>query len=664
MSLVVLESLSLAFGGRRIVEGLNLRVGETDRIGLVGRNGSGKSSLLRLIQGELEPDSGAIRRSGGLRIGYLPQELEVRGGTTVRSRVLSSVPGRGELEAELESLEAQLESTEDADEQMAVATKMADLHEALLHFDTAYSPHEAYRILAGLGFRESDYDRDLAELSGGWQMRAVLASLLFQKPDLLMLDEPTNHLDVPSVTWLADFLKKTHSAFILICHDREFLNEQVNRIVAYEPEGVRQYLGDYAAYKTARAEEVAILERRSKNVAREREAAERFIRRFRAQATKARAVQSRLKALERMEEVVTLEDSQSLKFRFPPCQRAGQEVIKLERIGHSYGAQKVFGGVSLTVRRGERVAIVGSNGAGKTTLLRIMAGNLEPSEGHVTPGHNVKLGYYAQHVADRLPLDSSILDEVWRCSVLDDVSATRAVLGTFFFSGDEVEKRIGVLSGGEKARVALACLLVDPGNVLLMDEPTNHLDLESAEALAEALETYDGTLVFVSHNRSFVNHLATRIWDIADGVVEEYPGRLDEYMARCRALETERERNAEHAGDGDRGAANERSGKRRAGAKGARSAPAQRPRRREPKPVRGKSGKSNEARRVAEYEKRIADLEERQAVRSKELSRPEIYQDQSRYQELLAAFTQDQRKLDELLQRWERAQANFDAEQE
>jgi ATP-binding cassette subfamily F protein 3 len=652
VSLVVIENVSLSFAGRSIIDGLDLRVGETDRIGLTGRNGSGKTSLLRLIAGLLEVDDGAVRTTRGLRIGYLPQDLDVSGGASLRRSVLASVPGRRDLEVELAGLEDALNRTDDEEQQLAVAGKIADLHERLLHFDNTYSPHEAYRILAGLGFSEQDLDRDLGEFSGGWKMRAYLAGLLFQNPDLLLLDEPTNHLDVPTVVWLGQFLRRFEGAFILICHDREFLNEQVGRIVAYEPEGIRQHSGNYESYQAARAEEVVVLDRRAKNVARERQTAERFIKRFRAQATKARAVQSRIKALERIDDADTRTESRALRFKFPPTPRSGSSVATLRGIGHCYDDLRVFTDVDLTVRRGDRVGIVGSNGAGKSTLLKIIAGRLAPSEGEVILGHNVTAGYYAQHVADELHVKSTVLEEVWRNSALDDITATRTILGTLFFSGDDVDKVIGILSGGEKARVALARLMVNPGNLLLMDEPTNHLDLASSEAVAQALETFDGTLVFVSHNRSFVNHLATRIWDVADGRVVEYPGNLKEYMRHCSQLQS-----AAEAAGSDSAAKSTARRKTKTKRKHAATDEMQRGARGS---VRQKPAVRALSKRLENYEQRIAGIEEAQAARATELSRPEVYDDQERYQALLSAYTADQSKLDELLARWEAAQAEFE----
>lgn len=685
MSLVIVEGLGLSFGGRTIFEDFGMRIGSEDRIGLIGRNGTGKSSLLRILGGVQEPDAGTIRCSGNSRIGYLPQEIDVLGGRTLLDSVLASVPGRAEMEEQLEAAEQKLESTEDPDEQMALAEILADLHEKILYFDTNWSPHEAHSILAGLGFTTADAARDLGEFSGGWKMRAVLAGLLFQKPDLLMLDEPTNHLDVSTVGWLADFLRDYPKALLLICHDREFLNEQVNRIVSYEPEGIRQYGGNYEDYLRQRAEEREILERRAVNVAREREQAERFIRRFRAQATKAKAVQSRVKALEKMDDVERLGTERGLSFRFPPCDRSGLDSVALRELGHAYTDTPVFTGVDLTVRRGDKLAIIGPNGAGKTTLLKIIASEIAASEGSVSLGHNVKVGYYAQHVAEKLDVRRTIFDQVWTNSALDDVTRVRTILGTFLFSDDDVDKKIGVLSGGEKARVALASLMVNPGNLLLMDEPTNHLDLESSEALARALETFDGTLVFVSHNRSFVRHLATRIWHVHDQEIEEFPGSMDDFLYHLKLRDGR---------DADPDGAKARPGKRRDPASGVEDLPppaAKKPETRsaksakpanlpsqKPAPAPTPVSKEQRQRERAEakriqreaqklskevkaFEERIERLEALQAERGAELAQPETYQDPERYNALLATYTSDAAKLEELMARWEQAQKDLES---
>ncbi|MFT4570005.1 MAG: ATP-binding cassette subfamily F protein 3 [Hyphomicrobiaceae bacterium] len=710
MSLVIVEGLGLSFGGRAIFEDLNLRIGEEDRIGLIGRNGSGKSSLLRIFGGVQEADSGTVRAARSTRIGYLPQEITVEGGRSLLDAVLASVPGRVELEEQLLVEEAELDATDDPAEQMAIAEKLSTIHEDLLHFDTNWSPHEAHAILAGLGFTTADAARDLAEFSGGWKMRAVLAGLLFQKPDLLMLDEPTNHLDLATVGWLADFLRTYPNALLLICHDRDFLNEQVNRIVSYEPEGVRLYHGNYEDYLRQRAEEREILERRATNLSRERDQAERFIRRFRAQATKSKAVQSRVKALEKLDDVELLGEHRGLSFRFPPCDRSGVDSISLHGLGHAYGDKAVFTGTDLTVHRGDKLAIIGPNGAGKTTLLKIVAGELAASEGSFGLGHNVKVGYYAQHVAEKLDVRRTVFEEVWANSIVDDITRVRTILGTFLFSNDDVDKKIGVLSGGEKARVALASLMVNPGNLLLMDEPTNHLDLESAEALAQALETFDGTLVFVSHNRSFVRHLATRIWHVHDQDIEEFPGSFDEFLYHLKTREGQdadpdgldarpgkrrgerRDREPAKApveapthGGGDNkgtksvatGATSSEGRKERSKASTKHASVAAKPaaavspakppmskdeRQREREETKQRKRQADKlAREVKELEEGIAKLEVLQAERASALALPETFQDQGRYNKLLASYTADASKLEELMARWEQAQKEAEA---
>src|SRR5499427_9267288 len=534
MSLVVLDEVTLFFADRMIFDAASLRLGHNDRIGLIGPNGSGKTTLLKIIAGEQEIDDGKVTRANGVRIGWLPQDLAIAGGRSLIDMILSSVPGRRELDARLAAAEAGLEqATNDhvgEDELLELAGEIGELHERIDHFERFFGEHEALAILAGLGFATGDETRDIGELSGGWKMRGVLAGLLFQRPDVLMLDEPTNHLDMPSVAWFSDFLKRWNRCFILISHDREFLNEQIGQVVSLELEGVRSYPGNYEKYVEQRAEEETILAGKARNLARERERLTRFVDRFRAQANKARAVQSRIKSLERMDSVETYQKRGVMRFSFPPTARTVADVVRVEGLRKAYGSHVVFPGIDLTVRRGEKIGIIGVNGAGKTTLLRMLAGELPHDAGTIKIGSGVEVGYYAQHHADTLDLSATVYDVVQRASPDTPPARIRSILGAFMFSGDDTDKPIKVLSGGEKARVALARLLVAPGNLLLMDEPTNHLDLASSESLAASLGTFDGTLVFVSHNRSLIRTLATKIWNVEDGRVEIYPGTLDEYM--------------------------------------------------------------------------------------------------------------------------------------
>jgi ATP-binding cassette subfamily F protein 3 len=659
MSLAVFENVSLSYGKKTIVDELDLRIGADDRIGLVGANGSGKTSLLRMLAGEQSPDGGKIRLRRGLRLGYLPQDIAIASDKTLLDFVVSSVEGRealakliAECEAELNTLEAAVKSGERSqDDLMDVVERLSDLHERATHYELHYTEHEATRILAGLGFEQTDLRRPLSELSGGWKMRAVLGALLFQKPDLLLLDEPTNHLDVPSVTWFGDFLRGHDRAFILICHDREFLNAQIARVVSFELEGVRQYAGDYEKYVTQRAEEEIILENKAKNLAREREQAERFINRFRAQATKARAVQSRVKALEKMETVEVFGSRRTMRFRFPPCDRAANDVMRVEGLAKRYAEHQVLDHVDLSVRRGEKVGIIGKNGAGKTTLLRMLAGELETSGGKITLGYGVKTGYYAQHHAETLHPSDSVDDTGAREKADAGPTRVRSVLGAFLFSGDDVDKKIGVLSGGERSRVALARLLVNPGNLLLMDEPTNHLDLDSSEALADSLTSYDGTLLFVSHNLSFVRRLATRIWNVDDGKVETFPGTLDEYMDSCRRRLAGEQARETGSGSSDRARSKAAP---QAPPRGDRDAEKER-KRKEAELRTTRNAEKKLANEVEKLEREIAELESAQAERSAQLSDPEVYADKSRSQGLIDSFRSAQQQLESLQARWERA---------
>ncbi|MCA9602245.1 MAG: ABC-F family ATP-binding cassette domain-containing protein [Polyangiales bacterium] len=667
MSLVVLEDLSLTLGTKTIVANLDLRIGAGERIGLVGPNGSGKTSLLRLIAGQQQPDGGRVRRRVGLRVGYLPQDIAITSTAGLKEFVLASVPGKAALDDDIKATEAELaEVSADPrreDDALECAARLAELHDQQTHFDLFFTEHEATRILSGLGFQTSDLERSIAEFSGGWKMRAVLAALLFQRPDLLLLDEPTNHLDMPSVAWFGAFLKRYKGAFILICHDREFLNEQIARVVTFEPEGVRSYQGDYEQYRKQRAEEEVILRNKSRNLAREREKAEEFIDRFRAKASKASAVQSRIKALERMEEVHEYETRRVMRFRFPACERAGNEVLRAEGLARRYGERTVFEGLDLRVQRGEKIAIIGANGAGKTTLLRILAGELESSAGAVERGHNTTFAYYAQHHAEKLHPKLSIYDEV--ASENRDLTMTqiRTLLGSFLFSDDDVEKKTSVLSGGERARVALAKMLAAPGNVMLMDEPTNHLDLESSESLAEALVSYDGTLLFVSHNRSFVRRLATRIWDMEGGTLSTYPGTLDEYLE----FERRRREGEGTPTDGPMGGrppeAPALAAAERRPAKGTREEEKERKRREAEERKRVRVVVDLE-RRVGELDGKITEAQDAQKRRGEAIDGPEAQADADVRFRLIAEYQNGHEALEALLAEWMEASEALERERE
>jgi len=643
MSLLAADNLHLSFGPKTILAGAGFMLDWGDRVGVVGPNGTGKSTLMRIITGTQPLDDGQLHFARGARLGYLPQDVLEMGGGTVLSSVLAAVPGKGDIEMRLVQAEQELKETDDPDRQMELSQRIVDLHEQIERFETEYGTHEAERILMGLGFEVADFDRPIAELSGGWKMRAALAGLLFKKPDLLLLDEPTNHLDVPTVAWLDEFMRNFKQTLMLISHDRAFLNRQVGRVLSFEVEGLRAYTGNYDQYLQLRDQELEVRRAARRNQEAEIRQSQQFIRRFRAKSTKARQVQSRIKKLEKMELVEVDHERASVSFSFPPTTRTGKVAIGLRGIAKSFGDLHLYDDLTLNAVRGDRIAIIGRNGAGKTTLLRLMAGELPVDAGEIEYGANVELAYYAQHHTEKLDPNRSILDEVWRIVPSMSQTAVRNVCGAFLFSGDEVDKGVGVLSGGERARVSLARLLVKPGNVLLMDEPTNHLDLLSSEALAEALDTFDGTLIFVSHNRAFINRLANKIWDIERGKVHVFPGNLDDYLYH---LEQTKKREAQEEPDETEAEPDD-------------EAPAekitdyqQRKRIQRKRSYLERDVKKAEA-DVAKLEERIGKMETKLGELEGELAKPDIYDDADTYNKLLGRYQETKEKIEQLTARWE-----------
>jgi ATP-binding cassette, subfamily F, member 3 len=646
MSLILVHDMSLAFGGRILFDKVNFQINDGERIGLVGPNGTGKTTLLRLVLGELTPDSGEIRRLKGIRLGYLPQEVLDVPDQQLLLWVLSAIPGVNELKQRLESTEKELQETDDPLQQSELAHRLSDLYMELDHLDTLFSAHEAERILLGLGFGTGDLGRSLIELSGGWRMRAALARLLFQQPDMLLMDEPTNHLDVPSVLWLEEYLNRFTHALILICHDREFLNRQVRRVLSLEEEGLRANSGNYDQYLRAREQEEKILEASAKKHEQKVKEARRFIERFRAKTSKARQAQSKIKMVDKLELVRTHKQRKTIHFSFPSVPQSGRDVLSISDLSKSFGDNHLYLDLNLQVQRGDRVAVIGPNGAGKTTLLRIVAGEIAPDQGSANLGHNVILSYYAQHHAEQLNPQQTVLHEVHRAAPDATIGQIRDTCGAFLFSGDDVDKAVGVLSGGERARVALARLLVAPGNLMLMDEPTNHLDLMSSEILIEALSAYTGTLLFVSHNQSFINQLATKVWNIEGGTVDEYPGNLKEYYEHKR-LSEEAGKVAEVPMTVSPEEASRES-----------KSPQKERRKIEAEKRQNISNVLNPIKnKLAELEGRIEKLEKRQAELSDILADPAIYQDHIKSGPLLIEYGQIRSKLEELLARWEYQQS-------
>jgi len=645
MSLLAAENLQLVFGPKVIFDGAGFMIYRGDRVGVIGPNGTGKSTLFRVIMGLQELDGGKLHFAQGIRLGHLPQDILEVGGGTVLGSTLAAVPGRAELERNLLLAEDAIHAARDPDEQLELAQEIADLHALLERFETEYSPYEAERILMGLGFRTSDFDRPLGELSGGWKMRAALAGLLFKRPDLLLLDEPTNHLDVPTVAWLDEFLRGYQHTIMLITHDSAFLDRQVSRVLSFEVEGLRAYPGNYEQYFGLREQELEVRRAARRNQDAEIRQAKTFIRRFRAKATKARQVQSRIKKIEKIELVEVDHDRATIDFVFPPCSRTGKIAINLEEVDKSFGELRLYRKLSAHVVSGDRIAIIGRNGAGKTTLLRIMAGELPFDAGRVEFGANVEIGYYAQHLTEKLDAGNSILTEVWRTVPAMSQTAVRGVCGAFLFSGEEVDKQVSVLSGGEKARVSLAKLLVRPGNVLLMDEPTNHLDLFSAEALAEALDTYDGTLAFVSHTRAFINRLATKIWNIEEGRIDVFPGNLDDYLYHLDQVQRKQNEAEAEEPPAEEEPANPKP----------KAVDYEQRKRLNRERARLERAIRQAEEKIAELEKRIGDAETKRRLQEADLAKPEIYQNPERFNRLLGEFEKTKAEIDRLTPRWEKA---------
>ncbi len=533
MPLISAEDLHLSYGPKKIFAGDGLAVEPGDRLGVVGPNGAGKSTLLRILAGDAHPDAGRVTRAKGIRVGYLAQEHGSAADAGLLEAVLDTAPGKEALEARLSEVEQALAEAADEAEQVALAGELAELHGQLARLEQDFGAHRAQAILRGLGFSEEQFGHKLTQFSGGWRVRAALGALLYQQPDVLLLDEPTNHLDLPSVQWLSGFLGKVRHAVVLTCHDREFLNRHIRRVASLELEGIRSFRGDYDAYLEQRTLDIAHLAARAEKEAERKKRLEAFVDRFRAKATKARQAQSRVKMLERLEaEQVELPQlRRALHVRFAPVARASERVLDVRalRFGYEPGAP-VLDGVDLEVRRGDRVAIVGVNGAGKTTLLRLLAGELSAEAGSIEFGRGVSTSYFAQHHGEALALGRTIIEEVRAAAPEASETRVRSLCGAVLFGEDDVDKRVGVLSGGEKARVALARMLARPANLLLLDEPTNHLDTESAEVLTESLEGFDGTLLFVSHDLDFARRLSTRVFDVSGGRVHVHPGTLGDYL--------------------------------------------------------------------------------------------------------------------------------------
>ena len=529
--MIAFTNVTKQYGGQILFVDASFQINPGEKVGLVGPNGSGKTTIFRLVTGEEVADEGAIERPRKLTIGYFRQDVGDLSGRSVLEETVAGAGEVAELGHELHELEHRMADPDHPEFERAIE-RYGEVQARFQELGGYEIEARAQTILAGLGLSPDQVAGDVGKLSGGWKMRVALARILLQRPDVLLLDEPTNYLDIESILWLEQFLRDYPGAVCMTCHDRDVMNRVVKKIVEIDGGQVRSYTGDYDFYERMRAEEAtrreAEYQRQQAMLAKEM----RFVERFRAQAAKAAQVQSRIKKLEKIERVEPPRRivEREYDFRKPP--RSGEDVAKVERIAKRYGARKVHDGLTLLVRRGERWAVMGENGAGKTTLLKMIVGAVDPDAGQVTIGASVTVGYFAQHTMEQLDGDRNVLEELQHHAPQAGQGVLRNLAGAFGFQGDDVEKPVRVLSGGEKARLALAKILYDAPNFLVLDEPTNHLDIVTKGALVKALATYEGTIVFVSHDRAFLRALATRVIELAPGVAPHvYGGGYDEYVA-------------------------------------------------------------------------------------------------------------------------------------
>ena len=531
------QNLSIIFGSRILFDNVTFTIQPRDRIGLVGRNGVGKSTLLKALNGEISAQEGTISKPGGYTIGFLKQEIRGQNEQTVWLEAQTAFKDINILQEELDKIQHQLETRTDydTDDYMNLSQLFCDLNDRLVHLDIDDKDKKTELVLLGLGYQREDFEKSPSTFSGGWAMRLELSKLLLQNPDLLMLDEPTNHLDIESIIWLEEFFQKYEGAIVLVSHDKTFLDNVCNKTIELELGKMYEYKANYSKYLILKEERREKQLQTFKNQQDQIKQIERNIERFKAKASKASMAQSLVKKLDRMDIVeVEQDDVRSMRFQFPMGQQSGKVVVTAKNLAKSYGDKQVFHDVNLEIERGDKVAFIGKNGMGKTTMAKIIAKELDYNSGTLELGHNVNIAFFAQHHAEHLPKELTILQYMEDTAPNDMRAQVRNILGAFMFSGDDATKKISVLSGGERARVCLAHLLLNPSNVLILDEPTNHLDLRAKDVLKDAISKYPGTVIVVSHDRDFLVGLTEKTFEFKDGVVKEHVGDVEAFFEERR----------------------------------------------------------------------------------------------------------------------------------
>ncbi len=531
--MISINDLNVSFGGYDLFSDVNFHVGDKDKIGLVGKNGSGKSTILKILAGINKPSSGRVMIPSTEKIGYLPQEMEHNRDKSVIDEAMMAFSYIDKIKAEIEYISLQLAEREDyeSDTYHKLIVSLNDFHDKLSIVETGNPRGDAEKTLSGLGFRSDELNRPTSTFSQGWNMRIELAKILLSSPSTLLLDEPTNHLDIESIQWLEEYLISYQGALILVSHDKRFLDRVTNRTVELMLGKIHDYKVPYTKYLGLRKERMEQQFAAYENQQRMIEKSEEFIERFRYKATKSNQVQSRIKQLDKIERIeVDEEDTSSIIVKFPPAPRSGNVVVKTKNLTKSYGDKIVFSNADIVIERGEKIALVGRNGEGKTTFMKLLCKDIDPTSGNIELGHNVNLGYYAQNQEELLDLNDTVYETLDKIAVGDIRTKLRDILGAFLFRGDDVNKRVSVLSGGEKSRLAMAKLILNPYNLLALDEPTNHMDIRSKDILKQSLSKYNGTLVVVSHDRDFLDGLVTKVLEFKEGRIREHIGTVSDYL--------------------------------------------------------------------------------------------------------------------------------------